>query len=131
MKNIINGTEYIKGTAVMAWLAEAREIINSIPRIGEETIRIEHSFTRTGYKVSYIPINKLLDERIANYPHTSFAKRPEVIELLHTIAKAIDRAVEYEASKTVKVIRLSDGKELMETPDVAKMVVDGGLAKYA
>ena len=132
MKNVIEGTEYIKAIAVMAWLEEAREIINNIPRIGERTLRIEHSFTRTGYKVSYVKINKLLDEKVANYPHTSFAKRPEVIELLHRIANVIDNAVAYEAEKTVAVIRLSDGERMMETPDMAKALVEEfKVAQYA
>lgn len=132
MKNVITATEYVKATAVMAWLEEAREIINKLPRIGEMTLRIEHSFTRTGYKVSYVKINKLLDEKVANYPHTSFAKRPEVMELVHRITKQIDYAVEYEASKTVEVIRLSDGVHMMETPEMAKAVVEEfKVAKYA
>lgn len=132
MKNVINGTDYIKATAVMAWLAEAREIINQYPHIGEHTLRIEHSFTRTGYKVSYVKINKLLNEKVANYPHTSFGKRPEIIELVHRMTGIIDASVEYEAQKTVEVIRLSDGKHMMETPEMAKELVEEfAVAQYA
>lgn len=132
MKTTIIGTEYIKGATVMAWMAEANEIIAKYPRLGEEKLRIEHSFTRTGYKVSYITINKLLAEKVANYPHTSFAKRPEIIELVHRITKSLDNGVDYENRKTVEVIRLSDGAHFMETPEVAKTAVEEfKVAKYA
>ena len=131
MKTIINGTEYIPAAKVMEWLAEAREIIAKYPRAGEKTLRIEHSFTRTGYKVSYIPVNELL-ERVAKYPHTSFANRPALMELLHRIADSIDFTVEYENSKTVEVIRLSDGEHMMETPELAQHLVEVyKVAKYA
>lgn len=131
MKNAINGIDYIPATKVMAWLAEAREIIAEHPILGIERLRIEHSFTRTGYKVSWIPVNDILDNRVANYPHTSFAKRPEVMELVQRITKSIDRHLEFEKTKTVEVVRLSDGKHLMENPEVAKMAVEFGKAVYA
>ena len=131
MKNAINGTDYIPASKVMAWLAEAREIIAEHPFYGTERLRIEHSFTRTGYKVSWISINDLLDKRIANYPHTCFAKRPELIKLVHYITKSLDRALEIQAKKTVEVIRLSDGKHIMTLPEVAKDAVEEGVAVYA
>lgn len=131
MKNVINGTDYIKATSVMAWLTEAREIIEEYPIIGIERLRIEHSFTREGYKVSYIPVNDLL-KRIEKYPHTSFTYRPELIKLLHRIAESIDRWLEYKAKCTVEVIRLSDGKHLMVTEEMAKEVVETlKVAQYA
>ena len=132
MKNVSTATEYVKATAVMAWLEEAREIIKEYPLLGEERLRIAHSFTRTGYKVSWIPVNEILNKTIANYPHTSFQKRPEVMELVHRITKSIDSFLEYQESKTVEVIRLSDGKHMMETPEMAKAVVEEfKVAKYA
>ena len=131
MKNVINGTDYIKATSVMAWLTEAREIIEEHPVIGIERLRIEHSFTREGYKVSYIPVNDLL-KRIEKYPHTSFTYRPELIKLLHRIAENIDRWLEYKANCTVEVIRLSDGEHLMVTEEIAKEVVETlKVAQYA
>ena len=131
MKNVINGTDYIKATSVMAWLTEAREIIEEYPVIGIERLRIEHSFTREGYKVSYIPVNDLL-KRIEKYPHTSFTYRPELIKLLHRIAENIDRWLEYKAKCTVEVIRLSDGEHLMVTEEIAKEVVETlKVAQYA
>lgn len=131
MKNTIKGTDYIPSTKVMAWLDEVREIINQYPKVGTATLRIEHSFTRTGYKVSNIAVNELF-QKVEKYPHTSFQKRPEIIKLVHDITEKVDRVVDHEKAKTVELIRLSDGAHIMATPEMAKEAVEEfKIAKYA
>ena len=131
MKNVITGIDYIPAKKVMAWLDEARSALADSEFCMNERLDIAHSFTRDGYKVSWVPVRECLN-RIANYPHTSFQKRPELIKLVHRITKIVDSHVEYEANKTVEVIRKSDGKHIMADAEMAKYVVEEAkVATYA
>ena len=131
MKNAIEGLEFIPQTKVMAWLAEAKQIVADL-KLEDSTVYHPEYIRKNGklYVRNYQKISEVLD-KIANYPHTAFAKRYELMELLQAVTKRIDSAVAFEASKTVKVIRLSDGAEIMTTEEMADYVVKEGLAKYA